>query len=267
MSPYLADETSVQFSRPIELFEFAVGSTTYYYTSYEYDITYASNVYLAAPVRRSAINVATSGDHPAITVEIGVDTGLGQTLATGLPPQLATGLIRRQQSDETVIVWQGSLTAVTLTGRVVRVKIGALVDDPVTTKIPGALVLRMCNHVLYKGRCFANPNDFDHLTSVTGSGLRITVADVGTFPDDYFKAGTIRVGIEERTILKQTGTTLDLLAPFNGNLSSTPCTLFAGCDHTVVTCDEKFAQLHNYGGLPYLPASSPFVDVLVNKPD
>ena len=34
--------------------------------------------------------------------------------------------------------------------------------------------------------------------------------------------------------------------------------VFAGCDHTVDTCDQKFDNVINYGGWPYVPSKNPF---------
>lgn len=33
---------------------------------------------------------------------------------------------------------------------------------------------------------------------------------------------------------------------------------YAGCNHSVVTCKDKFNNVNNYGGCPFVPTRNPF---------
>ena len=85
----------------------------------------------------------------------------------------------------------------------------------------------------------------------------MTVASVSGAVDQYYKSGAILIGNERRLIVDQTGAVLTLLAPFTGVANGTACTIYAGCDHTVETCRDKFSNVIHYGGFPFLHWKNP----------
>jgi len=61
-----------------------------------------------------------------------------------------------------------------------------------------------------------------------------------------------------RMILSHVGDTVTLTAAILGLAPGSTVTAFAGCDHTISTCDSKFNNRENFGGFPYFPSINPF---------
>jgi len=89
----------------------------------------------------------------------------------------------------------------------------------------------------------------------------VTLASIGIAPDQWFRAGEIvrNVDGERRAIVDQAGAVLTLAHPFRTLLNGNGVTLYAGCDHTLATCSDKFNNAVNFGGHPTVPSSNPFL--------
>lgn len=258
---FLEDETGIESSLPRELYVLVAGSTTYRRTSHSADVVYDGNTYTAAAIHRSNVTI-TSGDQPEMIVELPVSDSFVQDNAFGFPPQAMTLTIYRLQttSGVAIVLWQSVITSVPVEGRVAKVRSPSKLDDPVISQIPSAYCQRMCNHSLYDDMCGKIRADFDLVTSVSAqSGNTLTVASVSGAVDQYYKSGDILVGNERRLILDQTGAVLTLIAPFTGVSNGTACTIYAGCDHSVETCRDKFSNVANYGGFPFLHWKNPYL--------
>ena len=65
--------------------------------------------------------------------------------------------------------------------------------------------------------------------------------------------------LERRSIKENSGTTVTVTAfPLGITDGKTEVTMYAGCDHTHGTCKNKFNNIVNYGGQPYIPILNPF---------
>lgn len=59
-------------------------------------------------------------------------------------------------------------------------------------------------------------------------------------------------------ITAHSGNVLTLVDGIDDLAVGSSVTLWPGCARTVNACADKFANLDNYGGLPFLPAKNPF---------
>ncbi|ELF9250511.1 phage BR0599 family protein, partial [Salmonella enterica] len=57
---------------------------------------------------------------------------------------------------------------------------------------------------------------------------------------------------------EQDSNTLHLFGGTTGLQVGQPVKLYPGCDRTIATCDNKFANHLNYGGQPHMPGKSPY---------
>lgn len=86
-------------------------------------------------------------------------------------------------------------------------------------------------------------------------------ADV--LPSGYFSGGYIEwevaIGIVERRFISDhTDAALTVTSAVGTLPGGTPVKIYPGCDHTLATCNTKFANAINYGGMPYIPTKNPF---------
>ena len=68
---------------------------------------------------------------------------------------------------------------------------------------------------------------------------------------------------ERRAIRSQTGAVVTIGFPIPGLTASASVNLYPGCDHSLATCDGKFANRLNYGGQHYYPDKNPFNGVAI----
>ena len=127
---------------------------------------------------------------------------------------------------------------------------------------------RSCPHVLYGRGCRLDKEDFKipaHLSSITTNGLSVTVYKASSYPNGYFTGGMISdMDGNLRLIIDHVGAKLTLIRKLDGLAwtSADPedinCYIFPGCMRTKEDCKDKFNNIDNYGGYPFIPLTNPF---------
>lgn len=125
-----------------------------------------------------------------------------------------------------------------------------------------------CPYSLYGDGCGLDKEDFDTsgaITNVTNNVVTFPAADA--FADGYFNAGIFEDNVGNlRFITSHVGDQLTLIRPMNPLLAYiaengyTGLTgrIFPGCDRSTQTCNDKFNNLLNHGGFPFMPNKNPF---------
>jgi hypothetical protein len=129
-----------------------------------------------------------------------------------------------------------------------------------------AVIQRPCRHVHYGDGCRLTLADWQvagSVSAITTNGLQVTVAAASAQPDGYYRGGILQYGDGLEMILAHTGSTLRLAARVPGmvedfpSLGALPVTIAPGCNLTRQTCLEKFDNIDNFGGFPWI-ADTPF---------
>jgi uncharacterized phage protein (TIGR02218 family) len=257
---YESLEISAYSGHPKELFEFVVSGETYRYTSYQADITYNGFTYTAIPIKRS--RVQQTNDMPKSEVEIRVprDNEMVGELVGGMPEAPISVAIYRGQGSNWIVFWKGRAMGRTYEG-----------DEAIFKCIPTFSSLKRigirrryqanCPYTLYDGHsCKVLRTSFEY-TGVINliDGVEITNSISGAYADDYFTGGWFSNGINvERMIYNHTGSVLRLSRAIPSMSVGDNIYIYPGCDRTLATCNDKFSNVLNYGGLPAMPARNPF---------
>lgn len=282
---YLAKETSVEDSQPVELYLFTNSESEFTYTSGQEDVVHLGKTYVPRPISRTTPEIQAQQTDRNLVVRLPLNDAFVQRYVTTLPasPDNLT-IFRLHSTDggapEVVTFFVGQVVNAAITGNEAKVNVVS------TGKILGNQLTRqtfrnLCNHILYDARCAVDDSQFKMLVTVTAistDGLTITVSGgTNTILDtglqlsaqivataDFFNGGFFRrAGIEHRMIL----TTVDnggdsadftVLLPFETLGAGTVMELFAGCDHQLPTCTAKFTNTPRYGGFPFVPGRNPF---------
>lgn len=273
-------ELSREDSTPVELYTFVTPLITYRLTTYHKNISFGGNTFVATTGSRSNIAIVDLHDDSFdATVELPASHALVQYYANGIAPREVSCMIQRYQPSSGIAlqIWAGYVTALSFKGRMGSFRIPSGTADALTLDVPSVVAQRLCNHILFDGRCQKLRTDFDFATTVaaiSSDGRTITTA--GNVPVDVDGGGTAGIvpwalhgelmhdaSTERRTITQQIARNQFVLqCEFGGGGLGigigNPVTIYAGCNHTRPQCKAKYSNVINFGGHPDLPRSNIF---------
>ncbi len=263
-----AQETSTEGGLVLELYEFIFGQEIFRFTSWASDITWQGIDYTAEPISRSTTEATVEDSAGQLTITLPLDNPVPQKFIVSVPGKVGSvRVLRAHQNDpleQTIQLFEGFVANVSFDGEI-EAKILCNPNTKVFNRAaPRFQYMGLCNHILYDARCKVNIGAFTFTGLVSAvSGNDITVNGAGAVgAADHFVGGFCRfpAGTQDdaRMILSQAGDVLTLLLPFALNPNGQDIDVFAGCDHTLVTCDAKFAAVLDYGGFPFVPRKNPF---------
>lgn len=265
---YNAQEVSVYGGQPIELYTLTRGPFTYRFTSTDFDVFAFGNTYLSGQLKRSKIE--QTQDRTRCPLNFMCDKDLDFLLPfRGAPPSDVTMVTlsryhRTDVGEEMTTPWIGRITNVKFLEREADVRC-----EPAFTSMQRPTLRRMyqtnCPHLLYGPSCGVIEGSYLTLASVdsiTGSGGRvITATEIGLFASGYFSGGRldwVHDGVfDRRFIAGHTGSSVTINLPLQGLSPGDVVYVYPGCDHTIATCNSKFANKLNYGGQLHYPGVNP----------
>jgi len=267
---YLAKEVSVEAGQPVELYEFTVGSTPYFYTSAEDAITVGAQVYTPKPIRRDALKEDPSNRDFDFKVYLPTTDPVSQHFLGVLPGVRVRLHVSRFHRTDTPTpelrdIFDGFVNGVQFENngkQAVIVSRTMLASNGRT--IPRRTYQGKCNHVLYDPlTCKVDDTDAAFRAStrtvVSQVGRLLTVSGISpAYADGWFTGGYVEaIGLSDfRLVLEHTGSLLTLLIPFSQQ--PTFVNVFAGCNHDPVDCSDKFDNFMHYGGFPFVPTKRIF---------
>jgi len=261
-------ESSAEGGRPIEAFEFSMGSTIFRWTSSEDAQSIGGNTFEPSEIRRGDFS-----DDPeqqqTLEVYVPATNPLAQMFTVGTPEQRITfRLLRKHRGDgEVRQVWTGKVLDVSFTesNEFATISVQPLLRAA-SRLIPHFTFSGQCQHVLGDSKCQVVLADFTfagQVTAVSSNGRTLTIDGLfAAHGADWAKGGKVRFGSATRMVVSQIGDDVTLLAPFSSSPLGHTVDTVTGCDHTAETCQAKFGALQRYGGWPFIPrgGKNPFVD-------
>lgn len=262
---YDAREISNDSGRPVFFYEFRWGNSAWFYTSADRDLTLAAQVYSAVPITDGGITVG--GSRPGDFQIDAVASLPVVQLFRGTPPSenVRVVALRKHADDlETTVFFAGKINNVKLDG-----KGKATLLCAAGKQRRGGLRLtwsRSCPHVLYDRQCrllLANHAYAAVVQTVTGNGFTAVAAPHATA--GFFDGGIVSwdadgLGTLERRAIERGTSTTDFLifGRADGIAVGQAITLHPGCDHLPSTCNTKFNNIVNFGGIAQMPGESPY---------
>lgn len=274
--PTFAGLEAGRYSRPIELYTFSLGVSTWRYTSGDEDITFDSQVYTAIPIKREQKTI-NPGERESDKLRITLPASqLPATRFRSVQPALDLDItVTRIQLDEAAaspydtspqpegvpttafVIFNGYASSVQFRGREAIIQANP-VSQKFTREIPRFKYQNLCNHVLYDDKCTVAKASFQQ-NGVVNSQIS-NVYTINGFSGTAFTGGYIEnaAGDDYRAILHHDGDQFTVLLPFYESIVGSTVKVYQGCDHTIGTCKDKFNNVENYGGFPYVPEKNPF---------
>lgn len=247
----------------IEFYKFSTSSQNWYYTSSKQPITYLSNVYMPIAISRNAIagmeNVATSN------IEITGDLNnefFKMCENSDLEEQINV-IVYSKDNVSTKVIFNGILSKSSPTDSNHVLTFNSIFSQQGRNGT-GVQIQASCPYVVYEYGCFKNKDDMKLTGIITSINDNVLIMDIAASkPDGWFSGGFIENsdGLP-RFILNHIGNELTLTKSLNGLNTTDSFNIFAGCDRSTSTCNNKFDNIDNYGGRPQIPRINPYTIIL-----
>ncbi len=269
MSTFPILESGTEDSRPLELYQFVLGSTKYLFTSAEDDIVVGMDTFVAIPgLSRSRIIQGSDQARRSIKVTMEADEPLAQLYVDNVPGERGQFSLFRLQRDEVpaqttqLLLFAGIVQAVQFPndGQTAEFTIKSL-EAALSKNVPRVGFGGMCTAFLYDLVCGADPTAHNHVGQVS-SILAETITVVGLDAAGMdFVSGYARPTAEAdyRLVIAQSGDVLTLLMPFANDPTGGDVQVFAGCDHLIDgDCALVFDRVADFQGYAFVPNKNVF---------
>ena len=269
---FVIDEIGYDTSQPIEIYRFTGTLREYLYTSANITVVDGARTYDPVPIQRTGIVLGDVTEKNEVKIYMPITTDLVKDYAFDIsPPDLEVEIFRCHGVTGEVVAWfKGTVTSVVVEGIKATFVIPSLFSNGMQGEFPNVVYQSQCNHNTFGPRCGLNRDDWKATGTVAEivDRTHIRVAAAASQADGYYLAGeVIKYGeasnqTERRLIVDHTGDLLTMNYPFRNILEGMTVELYAGDDHNLSTCKNKFNNLVNFFGFPYTPSLNPFVSGL-----
>jgi len=270
-------EISNQDGKPIALYEFRYGNSTWRYCTSDKDEQVGTNLTDGLPLIWKAQAISDEGvvqggsDQNDLQILMQSDLPVPKLFRNAHPSGKVWLTVRRwhmgDPGTETPIQWVGTIVNAVLvdeaTVQMACRSLGGTYDRQGLRLAWG----RMCPHVLYGIGCNNNgSNDKeDHAyprTVETMDGVSFTCTTHEEPAEGSFTGGFVEWlrgdgSYDRRGIEQQNGNHFLLLGSTDGLEIGSEVVVYPGCTRNTASC-KLFSNLPNYGGFPHLPGKSPF---------
>lgn len=259
-----AEEISQESGSRVELYSLSVGTETFrMHDSIEDTISYLGDQYF----KTSAVSrghIRTGQEH--LTIKLPGSHTFSSKFTTIAPGQTATLTIfayHRGDPSDVRVIYKGVVRSVAFTKGMAESALSVVpISEAFDKEIPQRTYQATCNNVLFDADCKVSSGSFTFNGTVTViNGNLITVPGLTAAKGNgWSTGGYVSFGTADyRLILSQDSDVLTLVLPFFSDVLNQTVAIFAGCDHSITTCNSKFSNAANFGGAPYVPTKNIFI--------
>lgn len=172
-----------------------------------------------------------------------------------------------------ITIWRGDLNdaevVVVFKGRVLSANpqddgqcIFSCMTDMATLQRKGlpAVIQRPCRHVHYGRGCGLTLTDWQvelPVGSISANGTTVSITGANAQPDGYYQLGTIEFDGKFEMMLTHSGNVVTLVNPLPGLVAAvaggpTNVKIAPGCPLSRNVCNDRFANILNFGGFPFI---------------
>lgn len=260
---YASVETSASSGAPVELFVFTYTGHAYRYTSGDEELILYGQTYAPLALTRSALRPTINKEKSNLTLSMPLSAPLCELFRVSPPgEEVELTVSRYHRGDgERVVVYIGRVVNARFDQYEMELNIESIMSSMQRTILTRSYQ-KNCPHLLYGTACRADPSLY--LVNTVASSITGNVVLAPISPsNDYYAGGVIAYtgvysGITERRfIVGNIGGQFTLDRYPYGLLEGQAFTVLPGCKRTMDDCKNKFNNLANYGGQPFIPTKNP----------
>jgi len=250
--------------QPIELITFSTVGRAWRYTTTSQDVTVNGINYISAIMQSSRLVSSSKLTKDKFEIKVGEDIEL-LTYLKNLPTRLITATIQEfhtNDPDQEVITRAD--------GVISFVKRNNSRENVLHCVSKGQAANRsginrnyqvLCPYVLYGTKCGVASGLYRFNTSVSLVDSNMLTLTSITQADGYYTGGYIEFNngeyLERRSIYTHAVGVITIDSAFEVDPTGQQVSIFAGCEHTLDDCNNKFSNGLNYGGQPYFGDKNP----------
>lgn len=260
---YSNQEKSVQSGAPIELYVFSRGHTFWRFTSFSEEYKEGLTVYSPESIERDNISQTAELSKGGISISFPISNEFASSYLGYVPEKTTLVTIyrlhRTDTNHEKISYWKGRVLSVKADGKKVMLECESIFSSLKRTGLR-ARYERSCRHTIFDNRCNVSIELYRLAGTVQyQSSSLITVTGISAMPTNYYAGGMAKdIDGNYRFIVANDGYTVTISRPFGRSILTEEIILYPGCDKTMTTCVNKFDNILNYGGFPWIPNKNPF---------
>lgn len=282
---YAVHETSKR-RRPVELFRFYDNDDlNERYTSGDVAVSYGGHTWEPASLERTNMEYDSQLEVSKLTITMDyINPSISDFIANNPadPVWVEVFKLHRDMSNQTAdVVFSGQIQEVTLKGTSAQAIVAGFEMFLNRPACPNRFQ-RQCNHVLFDDGCGLDPADYlsynYKITDVSADERTIELSSYNgvswvagfkeTSDDSYYMLGYFTcTDLGESRMIVDADDSAGLITiryKFNGTVAvNQRGYLYPGCDGNIETCRDRFNNVENFLGFPYIPTDNPAARYLV----
>jgi len=250
---------------PAELYHIWIQDRHFYHTSGDTPIVFQGKKYLPGTIGRGEISFNAELEVSELEVTFSRITQPMIEYIANNPVDLAwievIKLFRDSDPLEGNPIFIGQIHTISFQGAAATAKCVGF-EFFLSQLIPRWEYTEHCNHIVGDSGCGVDLSSSTYSVTATVSvedaeGLILSSSAFGSYADDWFTYGWAQWETEKRPIHAHFGITIELKYAFSNLQTGQSVTVYAGCDNRIETCRDKFANVVNFLGFPYIPEDNP----------
>jgi uncharacterized phage protein (TIGR02218 family) len=258
---YIDKETG-STRKPLELYKIWSGSTYWYYTNGDVAVTYDGHSYEPAPIKRQSVSYDSTLDVTNLKIEFATITDPAVQYIAQNPIAITwievSRLFRDQDPYEKSVIFIGQIKKVAFKG------LSALGDCVgfehfLKVPVPAFRYQITCNHQVFDAKCQLVAATWKVSAQVTLDATKtiLSSATFASYAGSYFTGGLVSFEGESRTVVANSSGTITLGFKMLNLEDNDVIDVYPGCNGRVTTCRDKFNNIVNFLGFPFIPDENP----------
>ena len=264
------DKEKAARRKPVELYHIWAGAgdqlnvNAWYYTSGDVTVSFGTppHDYIPAALKRSLVQYDASMEVTKMTLQAAYVEDPALAFISINPVEIiwieAMRLHRDQVPLEADVIFVGQIKNVSFKGAAANAECVGF-EHFLSMPIPRYRYQLTCNWMLFEFNCTLIKDDYkvETIVTVDATGTILTSTVFSTFDDGYFIFGTVEFGDNARAIVEHVGSVITINFKIKTLVSGNTIKAYPGCDGRITTCRDKFNNLLNFLGFPFIPEENP----------
>jgi len=243
----------------VNVYKVIVGPNVWLYTSGEFDLQTASEVWKAIPMKRTDLTYELKQTNLTLTTP--ADLEPFNSFKYNVP--ILPIKVEVYEYPAMSVRFMGVVTGIKyiVNKNIAEVKLGST-DTIGKTMCPNRTYGQQCSFDLFDELCGLDKNNFTLTLQVSElvweSDNIFSHPDLGNYQEGAFSMGYVLLNTgESQYIVEHTGEKIQLLDTLYTLNKATTIDVVFGCNKSLTQCRDKFNNTPNFGGFPFIPTKNP----------